>query len=314
MPAPTPQTPPPALPQGSLPQAAPAFPVENGGPDPEPSGPQPTTLRPAESHEALLAGLAEAALAAGVVIRRIERAGVRAKAKADLSPVTEADQAAEETICAALAALLPGTPVVAEEAVAGGLVVDPGRRFVLVDPVDGTKEFISGNGEYTVNIALVEDGVPVLGVVYAPALGRLYAGRPGAAFRARRAPGESVDARSWDPIACRPVPAGPLVVAASRSHGDAATDALIARHAVAERIPAGSALKFALVAEGRVDLYPRLGTVMEWDCAAGHALVAAAGGRVTQPDGSPLTYGHADDGFRVHGFVAWGAGSPPAAG
>lgn len=259
----------------------------------------------------LLAGLAAAALAAGVAIRRIEANGIEAHAKADLSPVTAADEAAEVIICAALAELLPGVPVVAEEAMSAGAQVECGNRFVLVDPLDGTREFISGNGEYTVNIALVEDGVPVLGVVYAPARATLFAGRPGAAFRAIRAPGAPVNAQDWDSISCRPIPEGPLVVAASRSHGDPATDALIARYDVAERISAGSALKFGLLAEGLVDLYPRLGTVMEWDCAAGHAVVAAAGGRITRPDGSPLTYGHANAGFKVHGFMAWGAGQPP---
>lgn len=268
--------------------------------------------------DALLARLAEVALAAGVAIRRIAAGGITAGAKADLSPVTLADEAAEAIICAALKDILPGVPVIAEEAMAAGgeaaaamaARLAGGDAFVLVDPLDGTREFISGNGEYTVNIALVENGTPTLGIVYAPARSLLYAGRPGAAFRAIRAPEDAVARTGWTPIACRRVPQGPITVAASRSHGDPATDALIARYEVAERIPAGSALKFGLVAEGRVDLYPRLGTVMEWDSAAGHALVAAAGGRVTRPDGSPLTYGHPETGFRVHGFVAWGAGGP----
>lgn len=273
--------------------------------------PPPTPRAPAPTDAALLAGLAEAALAAGVAIRRIEAEGINARQKADLSPVTAADGAAEEIICGALETLAPGVPVVAEEAISEGAKVACGDRFFLVDPLDGTREFISGNGEYTVNIALVEDGVPVLGVVYAPARAALFAGRPGGAFRAVRAPGARVDAQDWTPIACRPIPTGPLVVAASRSHGDPATDALIARYPVAEYIPAGSALKFGLLAEGRVDLYPRLGTVMEWDCAAGHALVAAAGGRITRPDGTPLSYGHAENGFKVRGFLAWGAGTPP---
>ncbi|MEP9353835.1 3'(2'),5'-bisphosphate nucleotidase CysQ [Xanthobacter sp. KR7-65] len=276
------------------------------------------TLHPprasAPTDAAILAGFADAALAAGVAIRRIEAEGIDPSHKADLSPVTAADHAAEAIICEALARLLPGVPVVAEEAMSLGAQVDCGNRFILVDPLDGTREFISGNGEYTVNIALVENATPVLGVVYAPARGLLFAGRPGAAFRALRAPGAPADAETWTPIACRRVPEGPLVVAASRSHGDPATDALIDRYPVAERIPAGSALKFGLLAEGKVDLYPRLGTVMEWDTAAGHAVVAAAGGSVTRPDGTPLTYGHEEAGFKVHGFVAWGAGGPGAAG
>jgi 3'(2'), 5'-bisphosphate nucleotidase len=275
------------------------------------SAPSAALRAPAPTDSSLLAGLAEAALAAGVAIRRIESEGIAAHLKADMSPVTAADGAAEEIICAALAKLAPGVPVVAEEATSAGVKVACGNRFFLVDPLDGTKEFISGNGEYTVNIALVEDGTPVLGVVYAPARATWFAGRPGGAFRALRAPGAPVDAQDWTPISCRPIPDGPLVVAASRSHGDPATDALVARYQVAEYIPAGSALKFGLLAEGRVDLYPRLGTVMEWDCAAGHALVAAAGGRIIRPDGTPLTYGHADDGFKVRGFLAWGAGALP---
>lgn len=267
---------------------------------------------PAPTDAALLAALADIALEAGLAIRRIEEAGITHRQKADLSPVTDADRAAEEIICAALGRILPGVPVVAEEAMADGAEVACGDAFVLVDPLDGTKEFISGNGEYTVNIAFIEDKVPVLGVVYAPAKAHLYAGRPGAAFRALRAPGARADAQDWTPIACRPFPRGGIVVATSRSHGDPATDALLAGYQVAERIPAGSALKFGLLAEGLADFYPRLGTVMEWDCAAGHALVNAAGGRVSRPDGSPLTYGHTERGFKVDGFLAFGANAPSA--
>lgn len=276
-------------------------------PSPEPIRPPRT---PAPTDAPLLAGLAEAALAAGVIIREIEARGITAEQKADRSPVTEADRAAEEVICAHLAKLLPDVPVVAEEAMSAGAKVEPGARFLLVDPLDGTREFLSGNGEYTVNIALVEDGTPVLGIVYAPALALLFAGRPGGAFRALRAPGAMADAQDWEPISCRPVPEGPIVVATSRSHGDPKTDAYVAQFPVAELIPAGSALKFGLLAEGKVDLYPRFGTVMEWDSAAGHALVKAAGGSVTRLDGSPLTYGHPDRDFKVNGFLAWGPGGP----
>lgn len=278
--------------------------------EPQPSSSTGLRREPLPTDAPLLSGLAEAALAAGVAIRRIEAEGVTAERKHDHSPVTEADRAAEKIICDHLARLIPGVPVVAEEAMSMGAKVEPGARFVLVDPLDGTKEFLSGNGEYTVNIAVIEDGMPVLGVVYAPALALLFAGRPGAAFRALRAPGAMVDAQDWEPISCRKVPEGPIVVATSRSHGDPKTDAYLERFAVAERIPAGSALKFGLLAEGKVDLYPRFGTVMEWDSAAGHALVMAAGGTVTRPDGRPLTYGHPDRDFKVHGFLAWGAGGP----
>lgn len=162
------------------------------------------------------------------------------------------------------------------------------------------------------NIALVEDGTPVLGIVYAPAQALLFAGRPGAAFRAIRAPGAAVDAQDWMPITCRQVPEGPIIGGQPLPRRPRLRTPLIGRYQVAERIPAGSALKFGLLAEGKVDLYPRLGTVMEWDSAAGHALVAAAGGSVTRPDGSPLTYGHADASYKVHGFIAWGASGRPA--
>ncbi len=255
----------------------------------------------------LLESLASIALAAGAVIRRIETAGITARTKADASLVTDADQAAEDLICAALATLLPGVPVVAEEATAAGHVVELGERFLLVDPLDGTREFISGNGEYTVNIALVEGRTPAFGVIYAPAKGLLYAAARGQAFRAERTPDAAVDRPGWLPLRCRPRPSGPIRVAASRSHADPQTRALIDSLDVEECISAGSALKFGLLAEGKVDFYPRLSPVMEWDSAAGHALVSAAGGQVRKPDGTPLTYGHPENRFLVNGFIAEGA-------
>ncbi|MFK8250452.1 3'(2'),5'-bisphosphate nucleotidase CysQ [Ancylobacter terrae] len=262
----------------------------------------------ARADSALLAALADAALAAGTVIMRIRAEGCAAQAKADLSPVTAADLAAEELLRAALHRLLPGVPVIAEEAVAQGRGEAPADSFVLVDPLDGTREFLSDNGEFTVNIALIEQGRPALGIVYAPAVGRLYAGRPGAgAFRAERAPGAPAEPAGWTPIRCRPAPARGLVAAVSRSHLDAATEAFLADFEIAERISRGSALKFGLVAEGRADLYPRLGTVCEWDVAAGHALIVAAGGSVTRPDGTPLPYGRRDAAYRVPAFIARGA-------
>lgn len=263
---------------------------------------------PSATDAGLLAALADAALAAGTVIMRIRAEGCAAQAKADLSPVTAADLAAEELLRDWLHRLLPGVPVIAEEAVAQGRGEAPADSFVLVDPLDGTREFLSDNGEFTVNIGLIEQGRPVLGIVYAPAVGRLYAGRPGSgAFRAERAPGAPADAANWTPIHCRQMPARGLVAAVSRSHLDTATQAFLADFDIAERISRGSALKFGLVAEGRADLYPRLGTVCEWDVAAGHALIAAAGGSVTRPDGSPLPYGRSDAGYRVPAFIARGA-------
>ena len=229
----------------------------------------------------LLESVTQIARQAGEVILQVYATDFLVRGKDDASPVTEADERAEAVILAALAALTPGTPVVAEESVAAGRVPDIGRRggrFWLVDPLDGTKEFISRNGEFTVNIALIEGGEPVLGVVLAPALGRLFAGS--------RSTGAYVqDQSGCRKIRCRPVPEAGLTVVASRSHGDAAAlDALLAGHKVAHRVAAGSSLKLCLVATGEADLYPRLGRTMEWDIAAGHAALAAAGGSVRRVD------------------------------
>ncbi|KAA3652570.1 MAG: 3'(2'),5'-bisphosphate nucleotidase [Proteobacteria bacterium] len=238
---------------------------------------------------------------AGEVIMSIYRTDFSVRGKADQSPVTEADERAEALILPALAALLPGTPIVAEEAVAAGKVPSVAERFWLVDPLDGTKEFISRNGEFTVNIALVENDQPTLGVVLAPALGRLFAGTVGhGAFV------EDADCRR--PIAVRTVPEAGLTVVASRSHGDAAAlDAFLAGRKVAELRGAGSSLKICLIAAGEADLYPRLGRTMEWDIAAGHAVLAAAGGQLTEIDGAPLRYGKPD--FANPHFVAAGMAS-----
>ena len=222
-----------------------------------------------------------------------------AAAKADGSPVTAADQAAEDIILPRLRALTPDIPVVSEEEAAKGLSPDvTGERFWLVDPLDGTKEFISGNGEFTVNIALIERGTPVLGVVVIPARAQTFAGAgPGTAT--------CTDTQGTRAIATRQAPAAGLTVVGSRSHGDAAAmDAFLAGRTVAEFRAAGSSLKLCLIAAGEADLYPRLGTTMEWDIAAGHAVLAAAGGRVTTVDGAPFTYGKPD--YRNPHFAAHG--------
>ncbi len=250
----------------------------------------------------LLESLSRLVREAGGVVMSVYATDFNVRGKGDSSPVTEADEKAEAVILAGLAALTPDIPVVAEEAVAAGSVPEVGERFWLVDPLDGTKEFISRNGEFTVNIALVEKGEPVLGVVLAPALGvrgRLFAGG--------RALGATVeDDHGRRDIACRAVPAEGLTVVASRSHGDAAAlDALLAGRKVASTTSAGSSLKLCLVAAGEADLYPRLGRTMEWDIAAGHAVLAAAGGSVCRvDDGSPLRYGKA--GFENPHFLAAG--------
>lgn len=225
---------------------------------------------------------------AGDVVMSVYATDFAVRGKDDASPVTEADERAEAVIVAGLQQHWPGIPVVAEEAAAAGRVPVLGERFWLVDPLDGTKEFVSRNGEFTVNVALIERGVPVLGVVLAPALGprgQLYAGALG-----HGAWVDACDGRRT--IACRRVPAEGLTVVASRSHGDAAAlEAFLAGRRVASTTNAGSSLKLCLVARGAADLYPRLGRTMEWDIAAGHAVLAAAGGQVCDLQGAPLRYG-----------------------
>lgn len=253
----------------------------------------------------LLEPLIATALTAGRAILEIAAGDVGATFKSDRSPVTLADARAEAIILAELALDFPGIPVVAEEAVAAGhMPVMLGRHFFLVDPLDGTREFLSGNGEYTVNIALIEAGSPIAGVVLAPALGEIFAGRVGEGARAGRIAEDG--AIDWRPIGVRAVaPEVPLVLA-SRSHCGAETEVFLERFGRHERIAAGSSLKFARLAEGAADLYPRLGRTMEWDTAAGEAVLRAAGGAVVGIDGHPLAYGRRDRGFAHPWFLAYG--------
>lgn len=222
---------------------------------------------------------------AGEQVLQVYRSDFEVRGKEDASPVTEADERAEVLILGALARCSPGIPVVSEEAAAAGHIPEVGQRFWLVDPLDGTREFINRNGEFTVNIALIEAGEPVLGVVLAPALGRLFAGARGCgAFI------EEAGVRK--PIECREASPAGLDVVASRSHGDAqALDAFLAGRQVRSLKSAGSSLKICLVAAGEADLYPRLGRTMEWDIAAGHAVLLAAGGQLLTLQHEPLRYG-----------------------
>lgn len=240
---------------------------------------------------------------AAELVMQVYAGTIDVRRKDDASPVTEADERAEALIVPALRALAPGVPVVAEEAAARGQADGAAPLFWLVDPLDGTKEFISRNGEFTVNVALVRQGVPVLGVVAAPALGRLFAGVLGQ--------GAWVDdAQGRRSISVRAVPAEGLTVVASRSHGDAAAlDRLLAARPVARRVDAGSSLKLCLLAAGEADLYPRLGRTMEWDIAAGHAVLLAAGGHLRRLDGGTFLYGK--PGFENPHFVAYGAAPDP---
>jgi 3'(2'), 5'-bisphosphate nucleotidase len=243
--------------------------------------------------------LAQIAVRAGAVVMRHYQAGCDARLKDDRSPVTDADEETEALILKELAAAFPQIPVVAEEEVAAGRIAAVGTRFFLVDPLDGTREFLNRNGEFTVNIAEIADGLPVCGMVYAPAIGRLFAGEAGAgAFEL------SADLKDVRPIAARAAPNGGLVAVGSRSHGDAKTEEYLKQFDVREFKSAGSSLKFCLVAAGEADLYPRAGRTMEWDTAAGHAVLAAAGGSVTRWDGTPLLYGK--PGFENPAFVARG--------
>lgn len=251
----------------------------------------------------LLHRLSQLVARAADAITAIAADDASVRRKADGSPVTAADEAAEAVLLDGLAVLLPGLPVVSEEQTARHGAPPLGPIFLLVDPLDGTKEFVAGREDYTINLAIVSRGVPVLGIIAAPALGLLWRGAAGSAERLRLRDGAAQDPEQ---IRTRAWPEHGATALVSRSHSDAETERFLTQLPQIKRQACGSALKFCRLAEGAADVYPRLGTVCEWDIAAGHALVAAAGGKVTRPDGSPLPYGQAADGFRVSGFVAWG--------
>lgn len=257
------------------------------------------------SRDEMGAALARIALEAGPVVMEEYARAADARTKADGSPVTAADERAEAVIRAGLERLAPDVPIVAEEAVAGGAEIPAAEHFFLVDPLDGTKEFISRNGEFTINIAMISRGVPIAGAVYAPAVKRLWFGGD-VAFACECDVGISLPhGADWRQIQTRPAPAE-LVALASRSHADAETEAFLAKLPIQGRRSAGSSLKFCIVAEGEADVYPRFAPTMEWDTAAGHAVLNAAGGIVLQTDGQLLVYGKLGSGLRNGGFVAWG--------
>jgi 3'(2'), 5'-bisphosphate nucleotidase len=262
---------------------------------------------------ALAFALAALTAEAGRLILEIARSGAEGRLKADGSPVTICDERAEAFLLARLAELLPGVPVIAEESASRGVVPAASGEFLLVDPLDGTKEFIAGRDCYTVNVGLVSSaGEPVAGGLHAPAQGRSWAGAVGAgAWAARHDLGAIPAVGDFVPVATRP-PAVPPVALTSHSHIAAESLAFLARLGAGERRSVGSSLKFAEIAEGRADVYPRFGPTMEWDTAAGHAVLAAAGGAVLTPDGAPFLYGHAERGYRNGPFIAWGR-APAAA-
>ena len=253
----------------------------------------------------LLDELADIVSRAAAAIVAIDRSKVAWRAKPDRSPVSAADEAANAIIVRDLSRLLPGVPIISEEGRASSLAQQ--SIFVLVDPLDGTREFLAGREEFTVNIAMIGEGKPRLGVIAAPALGLVWRGSVGhGAERLNLAVGATTQqASAIGRLRTRGWPAGGIIAMTSRSHCDARTDAFLMRLPIVARIPCGSSLKFARIAEGSADLYPRFGRTCEWDVAAGHAVLAAAGGVVTAPDGTELVYGRAAE-FHVAGFIAWG--------
>lgn len=268
---------------------------------PEPS---PSTALDARA-SALLEPLTALVIEAGAAILAIRRSALGIMEKPDGSPVTQADLAADRIITNGLARLAPDIPSLSEER-AGDAMPPCADLMFVVDPLDGTKEFIAGRDEFTVNVALVAHGTPILGVVGAPALGLVWRGHVG--HGACRITCKEAGDTILESIRTRMLPpsGAPWVAAVSRSHGDARTDAFIAARPGAIRKTLGSAVKFGCVADGGVDIYPRLSPTSEWDVAAGHAVVVAAGGKVTDARGQPLRYGSGRPGFILPDFIAWG--------
>jgi 3'(2'), 5'-bisphosphate nucleotidase len=254
---------------------------------------------------ALMEPLTELVIAAGAAILAVNRHLMKIDGKTDGSPVTEADLAADRIISEGLARLIPEVPTLSEECVPSGKPPYDGS-FFLIDPLDGTKEFLAGRNEFTVNLALVTNGAPLLGIIGAPALGLIWRGLVGRG--AERLTTSAASARVAEPIHTRRIPerGTPWIVAVSRSHGDSRTEAFIESRPGAIRQALGSAVKFGRVAEGGADIYPRLAPTCEWDIAAGHAIVTAAGGRITGANGADLHFGRGREDFIVPEFIVWG--------
>jgi 3'(2'), 5'-bisphosphate nucleotidase len=254
---------------------------------------------------ALMEPLTDLVVRAGVAILAVNRKSMKIEGKLDGSPVTEADFAADRIISDGLAQLVPDIPTLSEERVHQARPPFHGS-FFLIDPLDGTKEFVAGRSEFTVNLALVTNGTPLLGIIGAPACEWLWRGLVGRGAERLRL--NEAGLGRPEPIRTRPLPGRgePWVAAVSRSHGDARTEAFVNGRPGAIREKLGSAVKFGAIAEGKADIYPRLGPTSEWDVAAGHAVVTAAGGKVTDPAGLPLRFGERTDGYIVPAFIAWG--------
>jgi len=250
--------------------------------------------------EALVQKLQPAVIAAGEVILEIQEKGFDVEEKGDQSPVTEADRAAEDILVKALKSHVPEAVIVAEEMAAAGIMPDTlGEEFYLIDPLDGTKEFIKGGLDFTVNIGLIKNGAPVMGIVYAPAQNRLFTGIRGVgAFEENTKTGEK------KAIQTRAANNSAIDAVASKSHRDEATNAFLEKYVIRDLKSAGSSLKFCLVAAGEADIYPRFGPTMEWDTAAGQAVLEAAGGHNVHPDGTAYQYAKSD--FKNGPFIAVG--------
>ena len=252
---------------------------------------------------ALMAPLTDLVVRAGAAILAVNRDAMKIDGKDDGSPVTEADLAADRTIAEGLARLAPDIPALSEERVDAAKAAY-GGTFFLIDPLDGTKEFVAGRSEFTVNVALVTNGMPMLGIIGAPALGLVWRGLVGRGAERLRTGEGTLD----EPIHTRPLPkrGEPWIAAVSRSHGDSRTEAFIAARPGAVRQMLGSAVKFGRLAEGGVDIYPRLSPTSEWDVAAGHARVTAAGGKLTEGPGNDLQVGKGHNRLIVPEVIAWG--------
>lgn len=263
-----------------------------------------------QDHRDLAEVLLPVVLEAGAIEMKYFRTGVEVSTKDDYSPVTVADQEAEALIAAALRSIRPDIPVVGEEAASAGTLPPPSKAYFLVDPLDGTRDFIAGRDEFTVNIGLISDGEPVFGIVYQPPKGRLFMTVGAASALEATVPADasvsSLGQITATPISTVAADQENMRVAVSRSHRSAKLDAKLDKLQFRHRLESGSSIKFCLVARGEADVYPRLSSISEWDTAAGHAIATCAGGKVVTLDNHPLTYGNAEANYRVPPFVVWG--------
>jgi 3'(2'), 5'-bisphosphate nucleotidase len=276
--------------------------------DPQTAGAHRVAMTGIDLEPRLIEELTALVSQAAAAVMRVRASTISVREKADASPVTAADEASEDIIAEGLRRLMPGLDVISEEAAARAVPQAAARTFALVDPLDGTREFIAGRDEFTINLAIVTGGRPVFGLVSAPALHCIWRGVIArGAERLQLAPGASPhDASERTAIRTSPPREDRLRALASRSHLDADTAAWLAQHSGVEVSSCGSAVKFCRIAEGAADVYPRLAPTMEWDVAAGDAVLTAAGGAVLTPDGLPVTYGRVDRGLRIPAFIAWG--------